>query len=319
MSDVILFDRDQVHQLGGLTERPRRLRGSMLLWVDVDRASEESAQAVADEFGLDHDTRDGLASSSSEAAVFSDHGAYIHVTAFAPDAEDGKLVPLECVVGENWVLTAHDRPVPVLDEFTERVSGSGHTGELDGPSFLAALLDWVLGAYTDAFERIEERLEEFEVRAMRGDADPEEDIERLIAIRQEVGVLRRALAHHRSPLVALTYPELEALGDHHSGERFQALLRRFESTVQEARDAREAVVGSFDVLIARTGQRTNEIMKVLTLASVILLPGALVAGVLGMNFKVGLFETNWIFYVVVALIVALAPLVIVVAKRRDWI
>ncbi len=177
----------------------------------------------------------------------------------------------------------------------------------------------MLGAYTDAFERIEERLEEFEVRAMRGDADPEEDIERLIAIRQEVGVLRRALAHHRSPLVALTYPELEALGDHHSGERFQALLRRFESTVQEARDAREAVVGSFDVLIARTGQRTNEIMKVLTLASVILLPGALVAGVLGMNFKVGLFETNWIFYVVVALIVALAPLVIVVAKRRDWI
>ena len=42
--------------------------------------------------------------------------------------------------------------------------------------------------------------------------------------------------------------------------------------MQEARDAREAIVGSFDVLIARGGHRTNEIMKVLTLASVILLP-----------------------------------------------
>ena len=60
--------------------------------------------------------------------------------------------------------------------------------------------------------------------------------------------------------------------------------------MQEARDAREAIVGSFDVLIARGGHRMNEIMKVLTLTSVILLPGALIAGVMGMNFKVGLFD-----------------------------
>ena len=178
----------------------------------------------------------------------------------------------------------------MLEEFASRASGSGDTGSLDGPTFLAALLEWVLGSYSAAFERIEHRLEEFDVQAMRGDSDAEKDIERLIEMRKQVGKLRRALTAHRSALVALTYPELEALGDYASGERYQSLLRRFESTVQEARDAREAIVGSFDVLIARGGQRTNEIMKVLTLASVILLPGALIAGVMGMNFKVGLFD-----------------------------
>ncbi len=320
MSDVILFDRDRVHKLSGLSERPRRLRGSKLLWVDVDRASEESAREVAEAFELDDDTRDRLASSSGEA-VFSDFGRYIHVTSQAPHEEDDELVALECVVGENWVITAHDRPVPVLDEFAERVSGSGQTGELDGPSFLAALLEWVLGAYSEAFERIEHRLEDFDVQAMRGESDAEKHIEQLVAIRKEVGALRRALSDHRSSLVALTHPELDALANDASdrAERFQTLLQRFESTVQEARDAREVVVGSFDVLIARTGQRTNEIMKVLTLASVILLPGALVAGVLGMNFKVGLFETSWVFYVVVAGILAIAPLVVGVAKHRAWV
>ena len=318
MSDVILFDRDQVDHLDGLSDRPKRLKGSTLLWVDVERASEEGALEVAEAFGLDAGTRDRLASSSSGHAVFADHGRYIHITSYAQHEEEG-LVALDCVVGENWVITAHDRPVPVLDEFAERVSGSGQTGELDGPSFLSALLEWVLGAYSEAFERIEERLEEFEVRAMRGDGDADENIEQLVSIRKEVGVLRRALAHHRSALVSLTHPELEALADHDSGRRFRSLLQRFESTLQEARDAREAVVGSFDVLIARTGQRTNEIMKVLTLASVILLPGALVAGVLGMNFKVGLFEMSWLFYVVVALIAAVAPLVVGGAKLRDWI
>jgi Mg2+ and Co2+ transporter CorA len=111
-------------------------------------------------------------------------------------------------------------------------------------------------------------------------------------MRQEVGQLRRALAAHRSALVSLTHPEPEALGDHNSGQLFQSLLTRFESTVQEARDAREAIVGSFDVLIARDGHRTNEIMKVLTLTSVILLPGALIACVMGTNFKVASSNTQ---------------------------
>jgi Mg2+ and Co2+ transporter CorA len=43
--------------------------------------------------------------------------------------------------------------------------------------------------------------------------------------------------------------------------------------MQTARDTRTSIVSSFDVVIARTGQRTNEVMKILTLASVILLPG----------------------------------------------
>jgi magnesium transporter len=319
-ASAILFDRDEVEHLDSLSERPRRLRGSKLLWVDIDRRTGASADEVASEFDLEEPTRKQLGSSEGRA-IFQDYGRYIHVTTYSPCDEDGKedeLIALECVVGKNWVVTAHDRPVKVLEEFAERVSGSGDTGALDGPAFLATLLEWVLGAYSGAFERLEQRLEEFDIEAMRG-RGAEEDIERLVKMRQEVGVLRRALAAHRSALTALTHPELEALANNASGERFQSLLQRFESTVQEARDAREAIVGSFDVLIARTGHRTNHIMKVLTLTSVILLPGALIAGVMGMNFKIGLFEQNWVFYVVLALILGLVPLTVAVAKAREWI
>jgi magnesium transporter len=319
MSAAILFDRDQVEHLDDISDRPRRLSGSKLLWVDLDRRSEDGVSEVAEAFGLDDETRARLAE-SNDRAVFRDYGRYLHVSAYAPtDDEECKLVALECVVGENWVITAHDEPIAVLEEFAARVSGSGDTGSLDGPQFLSALLEWVLGSYSAAFDRIEQSLEEFDVQAMRGDADPERDIDRLVAMRRQVGTLRRALAAHRSSLVSLTYPELEALGDEAAGERFKSLLSRYESTMQEARDAREAIVGSFDVLIARGGQRTNEIMKVLTLASVILLPGSLIAGVMGMNFKVGLFDNPSLFWVVVVAIVAIAPIAIGLAKRWDWI
>ena len=78
-------------------------------------------------------------------------------------------------------------------------------------------------------------------------------------------------------------------------------------------------MGSFDVLIARGGHHTNQIMKVLTLTSVILLPGALLAGVMGMNFKVGIFDHAVLFWAVLAVIVCVAPLTIGVAKHRKWI
>ena len=73
------------------------------------------------------------------------------------------------------------------------------------------------------------------------------------------------------------------------------------------------------MLVARTGQRTNEIMKVLTLGTVLLLPGALIAGIMGMNFKLGMFEENAYFWVVLGLIAMLAAVTLVVARKRRWI
>jgi len=317
MSQAILFEGHQTDVLSDLSERPRRLGGSKLLWVDLKGTADEDVREVVKAFDLEEETYDLLVEPLDHAG-FRDHGRYLHLTTFAPhEDDDGNLHALECLVGANWVITAHDRPIPVLDEFAARVSGSGDTGSLDGPSFLAALLEWVLGAYTRAFERIEQDLEDFDVRAMRGRGS-DDDIETLVDKRKRIGVLRRALAAHRFALVALTHPELEALGDNSSSERFTTLYNRFEATVQESRDGRESVVGSFDVLIARAGHRTNRIMKVLTLVSVILLPGTLLAGVMGMNFHVGLFDRASLFWVVVALIVAVAPVTLAVAKARKW-
>ena len=107
---------------------------------------------------------------------------------------------------------------------------------------------------------------------MKGERDPEGEIERLVEFRARVGELRRSLTSHRTLLLALARPELEALGDDASARLFDGLVDRYESTLAAARDARESIMGSFDVVIARTGQRTNDVMKVLTLASVIFLP-----------------------------------------------
>ena len=75
------------------------------------------------------------------------------------------------------------------------------------------------------------------------------------------------------------------------------------------------------VLIVRTEHRTNEIMKVLTLASILLLPGALFAGLAGMNvnFSAHAFERSGLFWAVVAAIVLIALATVILARLRRWI
>ena len=120
-------------------------------------------------------------------------------------------------------------------------------------------------------------------------------------------------------LLALTRPELGGISTEESGQRFESLLERLGEVTQAARDSRDSVVGSFDVLMTQVGQRTNDIMKTLTLVSLLLLPGTLLAGVLGMNFKVGVFDHQDLFWVALALIVAIALGTLVVVRQRDWI
>ena len=84
-------------------------------------------------------------------------------------------------------------------------------------------------------------------------------------------------------------------------------------------NARELLVGSFDLHLGRASQRTNDVMKVLTLVSAIALPGIVRAGVMGMNFKLPFFDEPGNFFVVVAAMVAFSIAILGAARWRHWI
>jgi Mg2+ and Co2+ transporter CorA len=316
---VTLFDGERANRLEGLADIPSRIGASSLLWIDAGKPSEDEARHIVDALDLDDDALE-VVSGGGRTTRFHDGGDFVAVTLEAPEAATvDSVVEVGCLVGKRWVVTSHAKPIDVLDEFTELAEGSGPTGELDGPSFLATLVAWVLKAYDTAFDHLEEELEVLDEDAMRGRGAPDAHIESLVELRRRAGKLRRALSTHRAALLALTHPELEALADEVSAQRFHELLSSYDMTMQTARDTRTSIVSSFDVVIARTGQRTNDVMKILTLASVILLPGSLLAGIMGMNFKAPVFAHPAMFWVVLAVIALIAVVTLAVARVRSWI
>ena len=230
------------------------------------------------------------------------------------------LRPVECVLGPHWIVTAHREEIEVLEEFRERAEGGGPVGALDSPSFLAAIFESILASYFRAFEAIERALEELDAKVISDTPkNVSDELARLVELRRSIGTLRRALSPHREIVAALAHPELDALSTEDSAKKFAALESRLTQALDAAREMKESTFGSFDLLVARIGQRTNDVMKVLTLVTVILLPSTVLAGIMGMNFKVGLFDLEWMFWTVLAAMLGIAVLVLSVARSQRWI
>jgi magnesium/cobalt transport protein CorA len=256
------------------------------------------------------------------SASVVDEGERMHVTLYAAsgDGDAPGLNPVECVLGSNWIVTAYRQKVEVLEEFFERAQGGGQIGALDAPSLVATILDWIVVSYLRALDAVESELEELDAKIMSNTPkDAADDLSRLVELRRTIGTLRRALSPHREVVVSLSHPELDALSSEESAKRFTDLERRMTQALDAAREAKESTFGSFDLLVTRIGQRTNDIMKVLTLVTVILLPATVLGGIMGMNFQVGLFDQAWVFWVVIATMLGIAVVVLAVARARDWI
>ncbi len=71
--------------------------------------------------------------------------------------------------------------------------------------------------------------------------------------------------------------------------------------------------------MTQTAQRTNDVMRVLTIVNVILLPAVVLAGIMGMNFKVAFFENTNLFWIVIAAMVVIAAGSLVLARWRQWL
>jgi Mg2+ and Co2+ transporter CorA len=322
---ALLFDNRRGEEVRSWAEALEGLREDQVLWLDLANSGDDETREIVDALSLDESSLSRLKQAERQPGLEQRDG-YLRLTAIAVSDKERdptrERVVVDCFVGANWVLTAHDAGVAVLDDFRDIVSGEGEIGVLDAPSFLAALLEWVVTSYLRAFDEIEETLEEFDVNALAGpSANPEEQIKMLVEARQRVGRLRRSLAPHREVFSALSHSEFDPISSEGSAAKFTELASRVDAALTSAREAKDGIASSFDVLIVRTEHRTNEIMKVLTLASILLLPGALIAGVAGMNvnFGSGTFEDSTLFWAVLAAIVGIALATLGLARLRRWI
>lgn len=282
----------------------QRLDDCDLLWIDADVSTDRTLERVVGVLPLDIDTLNRL---PQEPFVRDLGDAF--VLGVRPLASDQSEAPrsglLVCVVGRNWFVSLHEGDVGSVEAFADHLRGDSTLGRLESPSFLAHVLEWVMNAYFQRLDELQQTIDDLEVRILR-ERPRWETVEQLVELRREIGLLRRRLAPHRQVYITLAHPSFDVISGSSAAAEFSVIVDRLETALQTIDTTREMVVGSFDVLMTRTAQRTNDIMRVLTMVSVVLLPATVIAGVFGMNMLPKYLLEVWVFWAVLGLMLLVA-------------
>lgn len=208
------------------------------------------------------------------------------------------------VVTANAVLTFQETYGDCLDPVRVRLRQGRPMMRTSGPDYLAAMvIDAIVDAYFPAVETFGETLERLEDDLIRA---PSQAVLRrvyrakreLLTLRRATWPLRDALNHalrDAPPMIApQTLPYLRDVEDH---------VMQVVDIVETCRE----LAGSFvDVYLSSITQRTNEIMRALTVLAAIFIPLTFLAGVWGMNFD-HMPELRWqhgytMFWVICAVV-----------------
>lgn len=225
---AFLYDKDGSDRQVDLDESTvADLSEEHLLWVDV--STDESQLTGAGEDALRR-----LAGERASAWLGRDDGAAVAETAEdrlmvgvvgATDHEE--RIGIRCLVGPRWIVTAHSSSVDLIEAFNQSVSKGSNLGKMDGPRFLAVLLDGHLRSFFDRVEELDRKVDDLDEELISAPAAADRALlDRIVQLRHRTGQLRRIVVAHRDVLARLSDPELAVLSGSDSAHRFADLDRR---------------------------------------------------------------------------------------------
>ena len=318
---AFLYDSDEEDKeveltpvcVSALTER-------QLLWIDLSGFDDDELRSVAGMLQLTGEAVFNLQQQLRRPRL-DNYGDYFHINVTAIRNDKNTLVTseLDFIAGHNYVLTAHRDEVTFLQNFSDQVKGDSQLGKLDMAALLSALLDWFITDYFRAIERFEAEVDTLEAMALRFRSE-KNMLTQLVALRRRASQIRRALTPHREVFAALARPDFQILAASNNASTFRTLNDRLERALETIDNARDLIVGTFDIFTTQTTQRTNHTIKLLTLVSVVLMPASVITGLMGMNFHTRLYETGERgFWTVLCCIAVVSATTLLVAHKNKWI
>lgn len=214
-----------------------------------------------------------------------------HVEAKVTGPTEAKpFTQLSAVLTRNILITHHFEPLPCLDEVTGFLSR--HESQVErGPDFLFHLiLDATVDQYAPVLDHVDDRLDAMELAVMQ---KPSQKLFlKLLHLKRKIITVRKTLIHEREVLVRLARGDF-AFVDERETVYYRNVydhLARFAELIESSREMASDLMQSY---LASVSNKLNEIMKVLTMISTVVLPMTLIAGVYGMNFEKMWPDKEW--------------------------
>lgn len=257
-----------------------------VVWVDVQGLGDESLlRRMADLFELHPLAVEDVVHIPQRPKTEPYDGHLFTVTRMISLA-DGVAFENEQIsifLGKNYVLTFQERPGDVFDPVRTRLRKPGSRMRQQGPDYLAyALLDAVIDSYYPLVEQLGDRLAELEEESL--EQPSKQTLRDTNKIRMTLVLLRRVLWPQREAISSLIRDDNPLISDH-VRLYLRDTLDHCTQVTEVVESYRELVSAIANTYLTVVSNRTNEVMKVLTIMASIFIPLTFMAGIYGMNFE----------------------------------
>ena len=312
------YEVEKVHDLNTLTSILER---GGVSWIDVQGfGSEDKLRQLAELLGLHALVLEDAVNvpQRAKSELYSNHHLLIARIPILGEAGGISVPQVSILVTHQYVVTFQERYLGAFAAVRQRIEVGIGPIRSQGPDYLAyVLLDTLVDHYYPVLETLSSQLEDLEEEAM-GNPGPD-CLASIHQIRRQFVVLRRVTWPQRTAIHDLLKTESPFI----TAESRNYLRDTHDhiSQIAELVDSgRDMAMALMDIYLSNVSQRTNEIMKVLTLMASIFIPLTFLAGIYGMNFEhMPELSRKEAYPLLLSTMLMIAAAMALYFRRRGWL
>jgi magnesium transporter len=228
------------------------------------------------------------------------------------DPKDLEFDDIDIFFGPDFLITVHRADSIVFDAVRARAEQE-HTDRLD--RLLYMIVDKIVDAYQPVLDQIADDIADIEDVVLE-QPDPEM-LARIFALKRKLVDFRRVSGGMREVVNDLMRREKGLLGDD-LDVYFRDVYDHIIRTVELIETYRDLLSGALDIYLSAVANRTNEVMKILTIWGTVALPLVIITGFFGMNLKLPWQETAHGTAFALSLMAISTIVVLVYFKIKRW-
>jgi magnesium transporter len=252
---------------------------SHVSWFDVADPVSPELDELARRFEL-HELQIEDCRHRPQRPKTEEHDHYIFtVLKHIHDAAELEFDDIDLFLGPDFLISVRSADAVVVESVRGRASQE-KIERLDKLFYM--IVDQIVDGYQPVLDKLADEIAEIEDVVL--DRPDPETLSRIFALKRKLVEFRRVASGMREVVNALTRREGGLLGDD-LDPYFRDVYDHIIRTVDMIETYRDLLSGALDIYLSAVANRTNEVMKVLTIWGTVALPLVIITGFFGMNLK----------------------------------
>ncbi len=295
-------------------------------WINITNAGKKEIEYLRKNYNFKiHHLHAALGRARAQRPAVEEAGPYLFIILHFPIFEKNKIMPaeIEFFLGHGYLITLHNNNNPALKQFfnlCKKDNKSLLTYEYESSAVL--LYEIIDRLMQDCFALLDKNsIEIAESEKIIFANQPRQAVAQILLLRRNIANFRKIMQNHKNILKKLANMQSSLVPAELIHRYYSELINHSKRIWEILENQKEMIEIFYDTNESLLNNKLNEIMKTLTIFSVIVFPLTLLAGIFGMNTidSMPLVNHPFGFWIIVGIMLVSSLTMLMFFKRRHWL